>query len=109
MEVTAVVPLDEAMTDVMLAEDSFSTVFVRFGRGEAGRDGGSWKTVAAGSVDAAGSGGGGVVSLVIVSETGDEEIVERGSQVSVGSFLRLHPLYARKSTFSSANVMAGTR
>jgi hypothetical protein len=102
MEVTVIVPLEAAMADVMLAEDSFSAVFVRLGRGEVGSDGGSWKTVAAGSVEAAGSGGGGVVSLVIVAKIGYEKSVERGSQVSMSVLLKCHPLYAGRGPISSA-------
>lgn len=59
MDVTAVpLEVDEAMTEVMLDSGSV-VVFVRFGSGDAGRDGGSCMAVVS---------GGGVVSLVMVDE-----------------------------------------
>lgn len=56
-------PSVEPMIDAMLLLSVAIVVFVRLGRGEAGSEGGSWMAVAA--VEAI-SGGGGVVSLVMV-------------------------------------------
>jgi hypothetical protein len=65
MDVTAVpLEVDEVMTEAML--ESGSVVFVRFGSGDAGRDGGSCTVVVS---------GGGVVSLVMVEEVEKRRMV----------------------------------